>query len=103
MTAPSAGDDQQLAAVLEDWTRRVCAELGVDRDAVDVDAVLGLAGVAAHSVIRPAAPLTTYLAGVAVGRALDTGTAPADAVADVLGRARRLAQEAGRDGADDTA
>ncbi|WP_026122371.1 DUF6457 domain-containing protein [Nocardiopsis halotolerans] len=37
----------------------------------DVDRVLDLARDAAHSVARPAAPLTTYLMGVAVGRGAD--------------------------------
>ncbi|MGN6741803.1 MAG: DUF6457 domain-containing protein [Amnibacterium sp.] len=29
--------------------------------------MLGLAGVAAHNVVRPAAPVTTFLAGYAAG------------------------------------
>ncbi|GAA0981575.1 MULTISPECIES: DUF6457 domain-containing protein [Nocardiopsidaceae] len=37
----------------------------------DVDRVLDLAKDAAHSVARPAAPLTTYLLGIAVGRGAD--------------------------------
>jgi hypothetical protein len=55
---------------LDDWTDALCAELGLDPKEVDQNAVLNLARVAAHTVDRPAAPLTTYLLGVAVGRGL---------------------------------
>ncbi|WP_159940139.1 MULTISPECIES: DUF6457 domain-containing protein [unclassified Nocardiopsis] len=43
----------------------------------DVDRVLDLARDAAHSVARPAAPLTTYLLGVAVGQGADPDAAAA--------------------------
>lgn len=68
------------------------------RDAFDIEAetdlagVLGVAGVAAHSVVRPAAPVTTYLLGVAVGRALAEGADPAAVFAAASRRARELAQ-----------
>ena len=61
-----------------------------------MDAVLGLAGEVAHAVVRPAAPLTTYLVGLAVGRAIATGTTTeADAFAEAAAHARRLAAEGG--------
>ena len=41
-------------------------------------AVLALAGVAAHEVVRPAAPIAAYLLGAAVA------TSPGQPVADVL-------------------
>lgn len=53
---------------LDDWTDALCAELGLDRDDAVQKAVLNLARVAAHLVDRPAAPLTAYYLGVAVGR-----------------------------------
>jgi len=68
---------------LEAWTEAACAELGIDPAAADVRAVLDLARDVAHHVARPAAPLTAYLVGIAVGR----GEAP-DAAA---GRIRALA------------
>jgi hypothetical protein len=52
---------------LEQWTAAVCADLGLDPASADITTVLDLARVAAHGVARPAAPLTTYLVGVAVG------------------------------------
>ena len=53
---------------LESWTEAVCAELGLDPAVMDTRAVLDIARDAAHQVARPAAPLTAYLLGVAVGR-----------------------------------
>lgn len=56
---------------LERWTQAACAELGLDPADVDPRAVLDLARDVAHGVERPAAPLTAYLLGVAVGRGTD--------------------------------
>jgi Domain of unknown function (DUF6457) len=53
---------------LQEWTAAVCADLGLDPAAVDSSAVLDLARDVAHGVARPAAPLTAYLVGVAVGQ-----------------------------------
>ena len=56
--------------MFEEWVDEVARELGVE-DEVDVDAILDLARVAAHEVERRAAPVTTYLVGLAVGRGAD--------------------------------
>ncbi|HUK71870.1 MAG TPA: DUF6457 domain-containing protein [Streptosporangiaceae bacterium] len=53
---------------LDQWTEAACAELGLDRREADITAVLDLARDVAHSVARPAAPLTAFLLGLAVGR-----------------------------------
>ncbi|WP_449371910.1 DUF6457 domain-containing protein [Arthrobacter psychrolactophilus] len=59
---------------------------------VDVNAVLSLAGVAAHSIVRPAAPVTTFVAGLAAGLAAGMGqTSEANAMAAALGMAKKLA------------
>ncbi len=51
------------------WLRACAERLGVaESDLPDIDTVLGVAGVAAHGVARPAAPLTTFLLGVAAAR-----------------------------------
>jgi hypothetical protein len=68
---------------LEQWTAAVCADLDIDAGMVDMKAVLDLAREVAHNVDRPAAPLTAYLVGVAVGR----GLAPAEAMRRVMARA----------------
>jgi hypothetical protein len=53
---------------LDDWTGTICAELGLDPNDVSQKTVLNLARVAAHTVDRPAAPLTAFVLGLAVGR-----------------------------------
>jgi hypothetical protein len=62
---------------LDEWTAQVCAALGLDPALVDRDTVLDLARDVAHGVARPAAPLTAYLLGLAVG----SGRSVPDAVA----------------------
>ena len=60
----------------DEWIERFARELGVDApDADTVEALLNLAGVAAHSSERTAAPVACWLAaraGVAPDRALAT-------------------------------
>ena len=53
---------------LAEWTDRACAELGLDPGTLDTAAVLDLTRDVAHGVARPAAPLTAFLLGVAVGQ-----------------------------------
>jgi Domain of unknown function (DUF6457) len=55
-------------STLDDWTDALCAELGLNPQDLNQKTVLNLARVAAHTVDRPAAPLTAYALGVAVGR-----------------------------------
>lgn len=62
---------------LDDWTESVRTALGLDP--LDSALVLDLARDVAHGVMRPAAPLTAYLFGVAVGRGAD----PRDAAAAI--------------------
>ena len=52
---------------LDSWTTAACGELGIDAARVDIRQILDLARVAAHQIERPAAPLTAYLLGLAVG------------------------------------
>jgi len=54
-------------STLDDWTDAVCAELGLDPEDATQKTVLNLTRVVAHLVDRPAAPLTSYLLGLAVG------------------------------------
>ncbi len=60
---------------LDSWTEAACAELGIDPAAAQLRPVLDLARDVAHEVARPAAPLTAYLLGVAVGGGQDLHTA----------------------------
>jgi hypothetical protein len=52
---------------IQEWTEAVCAELGVQADDGAVRAVLDLARDVAHQVERPAAPVSAFLLGLAVG------------------------------------
>ena len=66
------------------WVRRYASELGVKAlGDDDVDAVLALAGVAAHASERTAAPIACWLAGT-------TGLSSAEALA----AAKRVEQQA---------
>ena len=58
--------EREDLSVHDPWIDDVCAALGVPREALDVDAVLGLAGRVAHRVARPMAPVSTFLAGYAL-------------------------------------
>lgn len=57
---------------MESWIEAVCAELGIDAE-VQVAAILEVAKDAAHNVERPAAPVSTYLMGIAVASGMDAG------------------------------
>jgi len=61
---------------LEEWCRALLQAYQLEDVQIDVNAILSLAGVAAHSVVRPAAPLTTFIAGFAAGLASGSGKAP---------------------------
>lgn len=82
-------DDRQR--LLQEWTETLLAAFEIEGTQVDIDAVLDLAGKAAHGVVRPAAPLTTFVVGYAAGLAVGSGQAEeqvafrsAMAVADTL-------------------
>ena len=64
--------EREDLSTYDDWIDAACAALDVPRDALDVDAVLGLAGRVAHRVTRPMAPVSTFLLGYALGAGLGT-------------------------------
>jgi Domain of unknown function (DUF6457) len=57
-----------VTTTMQRWMEVACAELGLDPATVDERAILDLTKDVAHQVDRPAAPLTAFLLGVAVGR-----------------------------------
>ena len=75
--------------MLEQWVDDVCAELGIDPE-VDTDLILGLARDVAHGVERRAAPVTTFLIGLAAGRAGGGADAEQAAAAKVQALIARL-------------
>ena len=60
----------------------------------EVGAMLRLSREVAHGVERKLAPLSTYVAGIHVGRLLSQGRTAADALAEVRAAADRLLPEA---------
>lgn len=75
-TGDEANRDEARARedeLLRQWTQRVVEALDITGLEVDIQSVLGLAGRAAHSVVRPAAPLTTFVVGYAAGIAAASG------------------------------
>lgn len=79
---PATGDTEPDA--LDAWVLRVRSEL--DLPDVDATALLDLARDVAHGVARPAAPLTTFLVGLAAGRSGGRG----DDVSALVARVRAL-------------
>ncbi len=69
---------------LANWLTAVQRELEL-QDEVDVRLLLDLSRKVAHAVERPAAPLTTYLLGLAVARHAGDGRGPTE-LADVVER-----------------
>ena len=79
--------------ILAEWSAKLSAELGIGELPTSIESVLDLASVAAHSVVRPAAPLTTFLVGYAAGlAAARDGENASAAVADAAAVAARLAE-----------
>jgi len=74
---------------LERWVDALAADLDLDPQVVDIGAILDLARDAAHGVERPAAPLTTFVAGYVAGLSAHDGSGRG--LQDVLDRAADLA------------
>lgn len=77
---------------LTEFAQALAARLGLADVDIDVEAVLDLAGEAAHGVVRPAAPVTTFLVGLAAGRA---GATP-ESLAAAMATAREQIDGVGR-------
>lgn len=87
-------DMKSQEETLEEWCRTLLQAFELEDVEVDVNEVLALAGVAAHSVVRPAAPLTTFIAGFAAGLAAGSGQAPDTASMEAaIALARKLSQD----------
>jgi hypothetical protein len=73
--------------LLDRWVDELCIALGIADD-VDVDAILDLASDAAHGVERRAAPVTTFLVGLAAGR-----SSAAEPVGEAMAKAAALLRQ----------
>src|SRR3954466_853667 len=83
----AAGFRQIGAVNLHDWIDELCDVLDIETE-VDEGLILDLAKVAANNVVRPAAPITTYLLGYAAGRT----DADEEEVERLAARAQALAE-----------
>ena len=59
-----------MSSAIDRWVMAVAADLGVVPNPADTRTILDLTKDVAHNVDRPAAPVTSYLVGIAVGRGL---------------------------------
>jgi len=75
---------------LEEWVAKLSELLGIEEE-IDIAAVLDLTRDVAHDVARPAAPLTTFALGLALGR-LPAGSFDRD-FRELHERLTRLASE----------
>lgn len=74
--------ERQQPEDLDRWVADAAGLLGLDPADVPISTVLDLARRVAHGVARPAAPVTTYLLGLAVGAGRsDDATELADRIA----------------------
>lgn len=64
---------------MDDWLAAAGPALGVRPDEVPAGELLDVARDVAHNVLRPGAPVTAYLMGLAVGRGAD----PAEVAATI--------------------
>lgn len=76
---------------LRDWMAAVVAELGLPEDVIVPSPLLDTARDVANAVVRPGAPMSTYLIGVALGLQLAGAGAAGDTDQDTAQRVRELA------------
>ena len=92
-TGGTTMSESQHPEVLDEWVAEAAVLVGIDPADVPIGTVLDLARRAAHGVARPAAPLTTFLLGLAVGSGRSADDL--DTLADRLGA---LAEQRGAAG-----
>lgn len=55
------------------WVERTCDALQLDADTVDIRLVHEVSKHVSHQVTRPLAPVSSYILGIAIGRAIERG------------------------------
>ena len=91
-------DDAETTRALERWNAELSGMLGVPP--ADVAAILSLTSVVAHSVVRPAGPVATFLVGYAAALQTTAGVPADQALAAALEAARTLATSSAADDAE---
>lgn len=59
-----------MSSAIDRWFMTVAEDLAVTANPADTRTILDLTKDVAHNVDRPAAPVTSYLVGIAVGRGM---------------------------------
>jgi hypothetical protein len=59
-----------MNSAIDRWVMAVSENLGLSPNPADTRTILDMTKVVAHNVDRPAAPVTSYLVGIAVGRGM---------------------------------
>ena len=59
-----------MSSAIDRWVMAVSQGLGLSPNPADQRTILDMTKVVAHNVDRPAAPVTSYLVGIAVGRGM---------------------------------
>ena len=76
---------------MDEWMDKLAAALGEEpMEAREIGAILKMARDVAHGVERRLAPLSTFVAGVHVGRRIAQGSPKEDALAEAVEAARAL-------------
>lgn len=88
--------DQEIPE-LRDWLETVAEDLHLPSSVVVPGPLLDVARDVAHGIIRPGAPTTTYLIGVAVGLQLAGEDLPAEDVAELVNRLSYRVQDLASD------
>jgi hypothetical protein len=57
-----------MSSAIDRWVMAVAQQLGVNPNPADTRTILALTKDVAHNVDRPAAPVTAYMVGIAVGQ-----------------------------------
>ena len=65
---------------LAEWVEAVAPELGIAPEDVPIDLLLAMTGQVAHGVVRPAAPVTAFALGLALGRGAVSSSAEGEAL-----------------------
>jgi|GEM_PF-681110 len=96
------GNGNASVDVLDEWVAEAAGALGVEASRSDVSDILDLASRVAHGVVRPGAPVTAFLVGLAAGRAGGSRGDVEAALETVLALVERraAAAEAGAGGAE---
>ncbi|MFC0581838.1 DUF6457 domain-containing protein [Micrococcoides hystricis] len=89
---------------LDAWAAELLRDLEIPETEVNIDKVLNMSAAVAHGVVRPGAPVSSYILGYVVGVAEATGQAPYELAFDsglrVIERALARWQEEHPEGQD---